>query len=153
MNEALVHSPIANLPSYDVGAGVEFKWEKLHLRVVGIRSKNKNENMDVKYYSWIGAQVGCKLETSLGEGNYRLYAYTTNKRFENWDANAYKTLKGFGVSFDQQLIKDTLGAFFRGGFQDDSAMVDYKRIFSLGLNLNGSIGGVKMMKLELVMFI
>ncbi|WP_353683915.1 carbohydrate porin [Thermodesulfovibrio sp. 3907-1M] len=144
MNEALVHNPLANLPSYDAGVAAEFEAGKFHLRVVGMRSKNENETMDVKRYNWIGAQIGYKLETGLGEGNYRIYGYTTNKKFENWDADAYKALKGIGVSFDQQLLKDTLGAFFRAGWQDDSAQrVNYNRMVSLGLNLNGSVWGRK----------
>ncbi len=143
MNEAFVNNPLANLPSYDAGVAAEFEAGKFHIRVVGMRSKNENETMDVKKYNWIGAQIGYKLETSLGEGNYRLYGYTTNKRFENWDADAYKALKGVGVSFDQQLVKDTLGAFLRAGWQDDSAKIDYNRMISLGLNLNGSVWGRK----------
>lgn len=143
MNEALVHNPLANLPSYDGGVAVEFEWDKFHLRLVGMRSKNENESMNIRNYNWIGAQVGYKLETSIGEGNYRIYAYTTNKRFENWDADGYRALKGIGVSFDQQIIKEILGAFFRAGWQDDSARVDYNRMFSLGLNLNGSLWGRK----------
>ena len=143
MNEALVNNPLANLPSYDAGVALEFDWDKFHLRVVGMRSKNENEDMDRRNYNWIGAQIGYKLESSLGEGNYRLYAYTTNKRFENWDADSYRSLKGVGVSFDQQLIKETLGAFFRAGWQDDGAKIDYNRMFSFGLNLNGSVWGRK----------
>ncbi|MDI6864266.1 carbohydrate porin, partial [Thermodesulfovibrio yellowstonii] len=61
----------------------------------------------------------------------------------NWDTDAYKALKGIGVSFDQQLIKDILGAFFRAGWQDDSAKVNYNRMYSIGLNLNGSVWGRK----------
>lgn len=143
MNEALFNNPIANLPSYDAGMAVEFGLERFHLRVVWMGSKNKNEDMDVRNYNWIGAQVGYKLETALGEGNYRLYGYTTNKRFENWDTDAYRALRGIGVSFDQQLIKETLGAFFRAGLQDTSAKVDYSRMFSFGLNLNGGVWGRK----------
>lgn len=143
MNEVLVHNPLANLPSYDGGVAAEFEWDKFHMRLVGMRSKNDNEDMDVRHYNWFGAQVGYKLETPIGEGNYRVYAYTTNKRFENWDTDAYKALKGIGVSFDQQLIKDILGAFFRAGWQDDSAKVNYNRMYSIGLNLNGSVWGRK----------
>ncbi|MEM0333208.1 MAG: porin, partial [Candidatus Aenigmatarchaeota archaeon] len=45
-----------------------------------------------------------------------------------------KALKGWGVSFDQDLIKERLGVFARVGFQDDTAQVDYKRLYSLGLS-------------------
>lgn len=141
MNEALVHNPLANLPSYDPGVALEFEWDKFNLRVVGMRSKNENKEMDRKNYNWFGVQVGYRVETTLGEGNYRVYVYRTNKKFENWDADSYKALRGFGLSFDQDLIKETLGTFFRAGWQSDSAWVDYKRMYSLGLNLNGSVWG------------
>ncbi|MEN2994400.1 MAG: carbohydrate porin, partial [Thermodesulfovibrio sp.] len=84
-------------------------------------------------------QLGYKLDTPIGEGNYRVYGYTTNKRFENWDYDSYKALKGIGLSFDQQLIKDILGVFLRAGWQDDEAKVVHNRMISFGLNLNGSV--------------
>ncbi len=139
MNEALVNNPLANLISYDAGLAGELEIKGFHLRVLGMRSKND----EGRNYNWIGAQIGYKLETSLGEGNYRLYAYTTNKRFLDWEGENYRALKGFGLSFDQELIKETLGAFFRAGWQDDKAEVDYKSMFSLGLNLKGSVWGRK----------
>jgi len=139
MNEALVHNPLANLPSYDAGVAVEFEWDKLNIKAVGMRSKNDYE----KHYGYYALQIGYKLETELGEGNYRIYGFTTDRKFENWDADAYKSLKGIGVSFDQQIIKDKLGAFFRAGLQDDSAVIDYNRMISFGLNLNGSVWGRK----------
>ncbi len=141
MNEALVHNPLANLVSYDVGVAGEFEWDKFHFRLVGMRSKV--EDSDGRNYNWVGAQVGYKVVTELGEGNYRLYGYRTNKRFDNWDGDSYEALKGIGVSFDQQLIKEALGAFFRAGLQDSSAVVDYNRMVSFGININGSVWGRK----------
>ncbi|MCS7204037.1 MAG: hypothetical protein NZ809_06295, partial [Thermodesulfovibrio sp.] len=67
MNEALVHNPLANLPSYDGGVAVEFEWNKFHLRLVGMNSKNENEDMDRKRYNWFGVQLGYKLETAIGD--------------------------------------------------------------------------------------
>ncbi len=141
MNEALVHNPLANLVSYDVGVAGEFEWDRFHFRLVGMRSKV--EDSDGRNYNWVGAQVGYKVVTELGEGNYRLYGYRTNKRFDNWDGDSYEALKGIGVSFDQQLIKEALGAFFRAGLQDSSAVVDYNRMVSFGININGSVWGRK----------
>lgn len=139
MNSALVNNPIANLPSYDVGIALEFELNRLNIKVLGMRSKN-----DIKRnFNFVAVQTGYRVDTPLGEGNYRLYAYTTDKKFLNWENDTYKELRGFGVSFDQQLIKDTLGAFFRAGWQDDSVKIDYYRMFSFGLNLNGDIWGRK----------
>lgn len=139
MNAALVNNPIANRPTYDAGIALEFEWDKFHLRIIGMRSKNDVE----KKFNLAVLQTGYKLDTALGEGNYRLYVYTTDKKFPSWDGDAYKALKGFGVSFDQQLIKDTLGAFLRAGWQDDAVKTDYHKMFSFGLNLNGSVWGRK----------
>ncbi|MEJ5227499.1 carbohydrate porin [Thermodesulfovibrio sp.] len=139
MNSALVNNPIANRPTYDAGAVIEFEWDKFHLRVLGMRSKNDIE----RKFNIAVVQAGYKLDTELGEGNYRIYAYTTDRKFPDWDGDVNKALKGVGVSFDQQLIKDTLGAFFRAGWQDDSVKTDYHRMFSFGMNLNGIIWGRK----------
>jgi len=139
MNEAFVNNPLANLPSYDAGIAAELEWDKFSIKAVGMHSKNDYG----KHYGYYALQFGYKLETELGEGNYRLYGFTTDRKFENWDADSYKSLKGIGVSFDQQLIKDILGAFFRAGWQDDSAVIDYNRMVSFGLNLNGSVWGRK----------
>lgn len=41
------------------------------------------------------------------------------------------------------MIKDTLGAFLRLGWQDDSVKTEYHRMLSFGVNLNGSVWGRK----------
>ncbi|MCX7856844.1 MAG: carbohydrate porin [Deltaproteobacteria bacterium] len=143
MNETFVNNPVANLPSSDWGLAMELEWKSYSFKLVGMRSKNENEEMDRKKFNWFGMQLGYKLDIGIGEGNYRVYAYTTDKKFENWRADAYKALRGFGVSFDQEIIRETLGAFVRAGWQDDSARVDYTRMFSLGLNLSGILWGRK----------
>ncbi|MCX7856929.1 MAG: carbohydrate porin [Deltaproteobacteria bacterium] len=135
MNEALVHSPTANLPSYDLGLLFEFETGGCNLRLVSMRSKNEIG----KYYIWTGGQIGWNIKTTLGEGNYRLYVYTTNRRFESWSHGSLKALKGFGLSFDQKLFLEALGTFFRMGWQKDSAKVNFKEMYSIGLNLNGQL--------------
>lgn len=136
MNEVFVNNPLANLISYDYGASLEFEKGPFHLRLLGMQSKteeSENPKFDKKNYNYYALQLGYKLESFLGEGNYRVYAFTTNKKFPDWEEDDKKALKGFGVSFDQDLIKEKLGIFFRAGFQDDSARIDYKSMYSLGL--------------------
>ncbi len=140
MNEVFVHSPLANLPSYDLGLAGELEIGDFHLRAVGIRSKNDDD----RRYNWIGGQIGYRIDTPLGEGNYRLYGYVTNKRFFDWDEEGQKALKGIGVSFDQELIKESVGAFFRWAVQDTKARDAYfKSMYSIGVNLSGGIWGRK----------
>jgi porin len=139
MNEALIHNPISNLPSYDMGVACEFEAGRFHFRAVGMNSRN---DLD-KNYNYFAIQLGYKVEIPAGEGNYRIYGFMTNKRFLNWDEDEYKRLKGIGVSFDQEIIKEKLGAFFRAGWQDDSSRIDYKAMVSLGFNIKGSFWGRK----------
>jgi hypothetical protein len=139
MNEAFVNNPLANLPSYDLGGAVEFNMDAWSLRFVGMTSKNDAENN----YAYFGLQLGYKLNTPIGEGNYRIYGFITNDEFPKWDESGKASLKGFGISFDQQLVKDVLGAFLRAGWQDDKAAVDYDTFVSFGFNVNGSLWGRK----------
>lgn len=139
MNQALVNNPIANRPTYDLGIAFEFEWDKLNLRLLGMRSKNDIE----KNFHIAVLQIGYKLDTALGEGNYRFYTYITDRKFLGWDEGSYKSLKGVGISFDQEIIKNVLGAFFRAGLQNDTVKIDYNGMFSFGLNLNGILWGRK----------
>ncbi len=150
MNEAFVNNPLANLVSYDYGVAVEWSKGPFSLALLGMQSKtdeNEDPRFDKKTYNYYAAQVGYKLETSLGEGNYRVFVFTTNKRFPDWDGEKKKALKGWGISIDQDIIKDTLGVFARAGFQDDDAEIDYKSMYSLGLNYKFKPFGVKNVEL------
>ena len=44
------------------------------------------------------------------------------------------------ISFDQQL-GEILGAWIRFGWQDDEAAIDYKDIYTGGLNISGNLWG------------
>jgi len=135
MNEALVNNPLANLISYDYGIALSLEKGPISFRILGMQSKteeNEEPRFNKKNYNYYAAQIGYKLETPLGEGNYRFFAFTTNKKFPDWEGEKKKALKGAGLSFDQDLIKDRLGVFVRAGFQDDSAEVDYRSMYSLG---------------------
>lgn len=137
MNEALVNNLLANLPNYDYGLAFELEKEPLNFRLVGMVSKTPEHELprfDKKDYLYLSAQVGLGLKTPLGEGNYRLYVFSTDKKFPDWEDENKKPLMGIGVSIDQDLIKEKLGAFLRLGYQDTSAKVDYKAMASLGID-------------------
>ncbi len=136
MNNAFVNNPTANLVSYDFGIGGELELKGLQIRAVAMRPK-----IDGDRYTYGALQIGYSMETSLGEGNYRLYAFRTNKRFPHWEETSYGSLKGFGISYDQELIKETLGAFLRIGCQDDEVEVEHTKFYSGGLTLKGKAWG------------
>ncbi len=132
MQDPFVNNPIANLPSYDYGGVVEFEKGNVNAKLLYMHPKDGDNNI---YYDYFALQLGYKVDFSFGEGNYRIYAFTTSKDFPEPNSTEKASLKGIGVSFDQEVIKDTLGVFFRAGWQDDKAQtVNYKNCFSFGIS-------------------
>ena len=136
MNNIFVNSTLANLPSYDIGGVAELNISNFSMR--GLIMSTKDE--EGKNYNYYALQLGHKVETPFGEGNYRLYGYITDDKFQNWGGTDNKSLRGFGISADQKLGK-ILGVFARLGWQDDEAQVDHDTLYSGGLNINGKLWG------------
>ena len=136
MNDAFVSNPSTNLPAYDMGAAAEFHLTNFTLNVVGMSTKN---DLD-KSYNYYALQVGYRLMTVLGEGNYRFVAFTTSEQFPVWTGPGLEKRQGHGISFDQRL-GDLFGIFVRLGRQADDAIVDYDALNSGGLNINGKLWG------------
>jgi porin len=160
MNEAFVNSGGFNLPSYDAGAALELAlghWE------ISAAALNIGENDDGNNYNFWGAQVAYRLEGTLGEGNYRAVITGTSKAFfkpradigdetsdADWtneapedetSASPEKTdLMGYGLSFDQAL-GDHLGAFLRLTWTDHKDILDYRALYTGGLNIGGGLWG------------
>jgi porin len=132
MNEALVNGPNGFAPSYDIGGAVEWEIGSWDITAMGM---NVGENDDGNNYNFFAGQIGYKLNTSLGEGNYRLVGQLTSKEFS--DENGDKEyLTAAMISFDQEL-GEIFGAWIRFGWQDDKALIDYNTLFSGGLNITG----------------
>ncbi|UCD58122.1 MAG: carbohydrate porin [Candidatus Hydrogenedentota bacterium] len=150
MNEVFVNSPVANLPLYDVGAAAEFEWGDWHVRGVWMNSKTDevfdkggpNEAESNRSYNYVGGQVGFRVETDLGEGNYRVYGYATTREFISREVTSRSDLKrlgGIGISADQALSQ-TVGLFARLGWQEDDAeKVNHKAAYSGGLKVSGKL--------------
>lgn len=140
MNEAFVNHKNVNLPSYDIGGVVEFNISDISVRALAMNTKAEIKDGDFRNYNYFAGQIAYRLETPMGEGNYRLYGFTTNDRFESTKGGKQENLNGFGFSFDQQLGK-ILGAFVRLGWQDDKVVIDHDDVYSGGININGSLWG------------
>ncbi|MEW6215088.1 MAG: carbohydrate porin [Nitrospirota bacterium] len=136
MNDIFVNNTLANLPSYDIGGIAELDISSFSLRGLAMSSKNE-EGREYNYYA---LQLGYKLDTPIGEGNYRIYGFTTNKRFLDWDGTGEESLQGFGISADQKL-SEIIGVFARLGWQDDDVQIDHDAVYSGGLNINGKLWG------------
>jgi hypothetical protein len=136
MNEIFVNKKTGNFPSYDLGGVAELDISNFSARGLFMSTKNE-EGREYNYYAM---QLGYKIDTHLGEGNYRIYGFTTSKKFPDWDENEDERLQGFGISADQRL-SSIIGVFARVGWQNDAAVIDHEAAYSGGININGKLWG------------
>lgn len=134
MNEALVNGPQGFLPSFDIGGAVEWEYDRFSIKGVAM---NVGENDDGKNYNYYGIQFSYALETGLGEGNYRAILNTTSEDFLNPEGTGEESLSTLMLSFDQEL-GDIFGAWIRFGWASDDAAVNWKNLYSGGINIKGS---------------
>ncbi len=141
MNQALVNAPHAFLPSYDLGAAVEWEIDRFSVKGVAmaIGSNGKEGKFDQPYNAYF-MQLGYAADTGLGQGNYRLVLGMSSDAYPNPEGTHMERRNCAIASFDQQL-GDILGAWIRFGWQDDGAAINYKAIYSGGLNISGSLWG------------
>ncbi len=140
MNDVFVNTPLTTPPSYDLGAVIELNKGPLSAKLLGMTTKDGEEGPFYQYYA---LQLGYTLNSKLGEGNYRIFGFTTSSDFPNWGGTDKEKLYGIGLSIDQDLglfnnplSKNPVGIFLRAGWQDDSAkVVNYNRLFSFGFNI------------------
>jgi porin len=135
MHEAFVNGPQSFLPSYDTGGVLEWDINRFALRVVVM---NVGENDDGHNFTFFGVQLGYTAQTALGEGTYRILLDGTTEAFLNPSGTDKKMLGALTFSFDQEL-GDLLGAFLRVGWQKDGAAVDFKALYSGGVDINGKL--------------
>jgi porin len=138
MNEVFVNHKNVNLPSYDLGGAFELDIANFSIRGLLMNTKFDAGEESFTNYNYYAMQVGYKVEAAFGEGNYRLYGFTTSEKFECWDGEDEDSLQGFGISLDQKL-GEVVGLFVRAGWQDDKAVIDHDEIYSSGLNINGKL--------------
>ena len=139
MNEALVNASNGILPSWDIGGALE--WEYGRLGVTGVYM-NVGENDDGNNYNFYGAQVMVTLETSFGEGHYWMNYNFTSKAFLDPDGTSEEQRDVLIFSFDQEL-GNIFGAWIRFAFGSDKALVNYKSLYSGGINVSGRWWGRK----------
>ncbi|MDQ7786377.1 MAG: carbohydrate porin [Thermodesulfovibrionales bacterium] len=140
MNEAFVNHRNVNLPSYDLGGVIELDVSNFTIRALAMNSKFESGDDEFTNYNYYAVQAGYKLVTVFGEGNYRVYGYTTNDRFQCPDEVEKGSLQGLGISADQKL-SEIVGIFLRASWQDDEAVIDHDKVYSGGMNINGKLWG------------
>lgn len=137
MNEALANGANAFLPSYDIGGAIE--WEVSKIGVKGV-VMNSGENDDGNDYLFYGIQFGYTLNTSLGEGNYRILGVGASEDFLDPQGINKESRLAFSLSLDQEF-GDIIGGWVRIGRQDDDAAVIFESLYSGGINISGKLWG------------
>jgi porin len=135
MNEALVNGPNFFFPSFDIGGAVEWNIGRFELRGVVM---NVGENDDGNNFWYFGVQMSYTMSTALGEGNYRIIVSGTTEEFLNPMGTSKETRGAVILSFDQEL-GDIFGGFLRIGWQTDAAAIDFRAIYSGGVNIRGKL--------------
>jgi porin len=100
----------------------------------------RTESADHDRVVFFGFQLGYRLSTPLGEGNYRVLGYVTTEAFPSAVDGTKQSGKAMLFSADQQ-ISDDIGIFARLGGQSDEPAVEYDSIFSGGIDLGGALWG------------
>ncbi|HBH36226.1 MAG TPA: porin [Gammaproteobacteria bacterium] len=134
MNQIFVNNGSYGLPSYDAGAALEWKSGSWSVNALGI---NVGENDDGNNYNFWGAQAAYQADSSLGVGNYRVILVGTSSNFLDPSGTNEEDRLAWGFSLDQ-AFGDVVGAFLRVAWQSDDAAIDYKALYSGGLDFNGN---------------
>jgi len=141
MNQVLTNAPQAFLPAYDIGGAVEWETGRFSVKGVGMAlGTNGWEGRFGQPYNAYFMQVGYAATTGLGRGNYRLVLGMSSNGFPNPEGTKMERRACAITSFDQEL-GNTLGTWIRFGWQDDAAAINYKAIYSGGLNIKGTLWG------------
>ncbi len=133
-NEVFVNAVVGNFVSYDIGGVVDWAWGNFSARGLIM---DVGENDDGNNFQYYAAQLAYRLETGLGEGNYRVTGTMTSDDFLDEDGDD-EELMTIGLSADQQL-GDIFGVFLRAYYQDDDTEITYETEFSGGVNISGSL--------------
>lgn len=137
MSPALVNGPNGFAPSYDIGGAVE--WGVGNFYVNGV-VMNIGENDDGMNYNFYGGELGYLLETSLGEGTYRLIYEGGWNAFLDPEGTTLEDRNLVFLSCDQQF-GEHFGAWIRFGIGDDDAAVDAANLYSGGIDVGGGLWG------------
>ena len=136
MNAALSNAPNAFFPSYDPGIAAEWLIHNWTIAAVIMEAHQETSDETFHYY---GLQAGYRFDTPLGPGNYRVVFNRESdfraSRIDSSDSNNFLV-----ISIDQQL-GDTLGVFARIGSRVDDEPINYKAIYSGGLDFRGKSWG------------
>jgi porin len=133
MNPALSNAPNTFFPSYDLG--IATVWHRDQWTFSGTLMEVHQLTSPDKY-TFYGVQARYTLETSLGTGHYRVLL-NGDRDFVD-EAGASKQRNDvLIISIDQQF-GDTVGAFTRMGWRLDNESINYRAVYTGGIDIGGT---------------
>jgi hypothetical protein len=133
MNEVFVNAANTFVPSYDAGSVLEWDYGSWSLRGVYM---NIGRNDDDNNFNYGGVQLAYTAESGLGEGYYSVLVDVTSKAFPNPQGTREKSQHVLLFNAGQQL-GTVVAAWTRFGWSNDDGTVNYKALYSGGLNIIG----------------
>ncbi|NNJ96737.1 MAG: porin [Gammaproteobacteria bacterium] len=137
MNATLTNGPNVFLPSYDIGAALE--WRKKSWSFSGVLM-DIGENDDGNNYLFYGLQASYRVHNRLGAGQYRVVITGSSEDFLNPAGTQLEQRASNLYSFDQ-AFGSAIGGWVRFGWQSQEAAINYHGIFSGGIDIKGSLWG------------
>lgn len=136
MNPALSNAPNTFFPSYDPGVAAEWLSDQWTFTGVYMRV---HQNTRTDKYDFYGVQAGYRLDSVLGTGNYRILLNSDRNLIDQTGMTRQKNdLLIFSI--DQQF-GDNIGAFSRLGWRLDDSRIDFRAIYSGGIDISGETWG------------
>jgi len=136
MNPALSNAPNTFFPSYDLGIAAEWYIGEWAFSAVFMDAHQVNSPDEYAFY---GLQAGYRLETKLGTGNYRV-SINGDRDFIDEAGTSKQKNDILIISIDQQF-GNKLGAFTRVGWRLDDELINYRAIYSGGIDIRGTTWG------------
>lgn len=136
MNPALSNAPNAFFPAYDTGIAAEWligdwAFSAVYMDVHQANSPDK--------YEFYGLQAGYRLKTILGTGNYRI-SINGDRDFID-QVNKSKQKNDFLLMSIDQQFGEQIGVFSRIGWRLDDQPINYRAIYSAGIDIRGFTWG------------
>ena len=133
MNAALTNGPNIFIPSYEIGTTLE--WINGRWSLSGVLM-DIQENDAGKGYIFYGIQAGYSVDNHFGTSNYRLILTGTSSEFPDSEGIQLESRSSTLISIDQEL-GDVVGVWTRIGWQTNEAAINYRTIFSGGIDIKG----------------
>ena len=136
MNPALSNAPNTFFPAYDLG--IAAAWHISKWAFTGV-VMDVHQVTSTDKYTFYGVQAAYRLDTRVGTGNYRV-SLNGDRDFIDEVGTSKQKNDILLISIDQQFGKK-IGAFTRLGWRLDDELINYRAIYSGGIDIRGSSWG------------